>query len=543
MKQKNKWLMLIFLVLAVIFAVFLLLPVIRLLIKSFWTGSSLSLEYYRSVLTGKHFGKIVANSFLVSAVSALFAVLIAFVMAYRVHYTKMPQMAKKIIQSVAVLPMFLPTITYGFAIIYSFGKQGLLTRLLGRQFFNLYGFGGLMVGYVIYTVPVAFLLLHNTMSYVDKKTLVVSKAMGDHALSTFRIAVLRPLLGTFAGAFIQAFFLSFTDFGIPASVGGKYDVIATVLYNEMLGGVPDFHRGAVVAVIMLLPSIGSVLLLRYLERFNIRYDKITDADLTRNPLRDGIWGISGGLLALALLSVFAVLFVVPLVQNWPYQASLTWEHFREVFADSELVTVFRHSLLMSLLTAFFGALVAYGAALITARSHLSRACKQTVDSIALLTNTIPGMVLGLAFLFQFSGTSLQNTFVLMISCNIVHYFSTPYLMMKNALSKMNAGWETTGMLMGDSWGKTIVRVITPNAASSLLEVFSYYFTNSMVTISALVFLAGARTMVLTTKIKQLQYVNKYNEVFVLSLLILLTNLVAKLVFSRLSALAAGRRKK
>ena len=131
----------------------------------------------------------------------------------------------------------------------------------------------------------------------------------------------------------------------------------------------------------------------------------------------------------------------------------------------------------------------------------------------------------------------------MISCNIVHYFSTPYLMMKNALSKMNAGWETTGMLMGDSWGKTIVRVITPNAASSLLEVFSYYFTNSMVTISALVFLAGARTMVLTTKIKQLQYVNKYNEVFVLSLLILLTNLVAKLVFSRLSALAAGRRKK
>lgn len=38
--------------------------------------------------------------------------------------------------------MFLPTITYGFAIIYSFGKQGLLTRLLGRQFFDIYGFAG-----------------------------------------------------------------------------------------------------------------------------------------------------------------------------------------------------------------------------------------------------------------------------------------------------------------------------------------------------------------------------------------------------------------
>lgn len=86
-----------------------------------------------------------------------------------------------------------------------------------------------------------------------------------------------------------------------------------------------------------------------------------------------------------------------------------------------------------------------------------------VDSIALVTNTIPGMVLGLAFLFTFTGPPLQNTFPLMILCNIVHYFSTPYLMMKNSLSKMNAGWETTAMLMGDSWPKTILRVVTPNA--------------------------------------------------------------------------------
>ena len=74
------------------------------------------------------------------------------------------------------------------------------------------------------------------------------------------------------------------------------------------------------------------------------------------------------------------------------------------------------------------------------------------------------------------------------------------------------------MLMGDSWFKTILRVVTPNTLSSLLEVFSYYFINAMVTISALVFISGARTMVLTTKIKQLQYINKFNEVFVLSLL-------------------------
>ena len=222
------------------------------------------------------------------------------------------------------------------------------------------------------------------------------------------------------------------------------------------------------------------------------------------------------------------------VEEWPYQTEFSLEHFQTVLSDSSLLAAYGHSLLMALLTAAAGTLIAYGAALITARSSLGRRYKRTIESIALVTNAIPGMVLGVAYLFLFSGTSLQNTLLLMVLCNIVHYFSTPYLMMKNALSKMNAGWETTAMLMGDSWLKTILRVVTPNALSSLIEVFSYYFINSMVTISALIFIAGARTMVLTTMIKQLQYVNRFNEVFVLSLLILATNLAAKALFSWLA---------
>ena len=534
MKRKSWELKLIFLVLVAVFAIFLAVPAIRLLLKSFLGEDGLTGAYYLDVFSGKGFTTALGNSFAVSIVSALVAVGIAFVMAYIIHYTRLPRGFKRFVQAVATLPMFLPTITYGFAIIYSFGKQGLITRLLGHQFFDIYGFGGLLVGYVIYTVPVAFLLIHNTMGYVDKKTLVVSKAMGDGTLSTFWIAILRPLLGTLAGAFIQAFFLCFTDFGIPASVGGDYEVIATVLYNEMLGGVPDFNRGAVISVVMLLPSIVSILLLRFLERYNIRYDRISDADLRRNPGRDTAWGLSGTVLAILILCMFVVIFVVPLVERWPYQTGFTLEHFQEVFSDNELQTVYLNSLGMALATALFGTLAAYGAALITARSKLPGWCKQVIDAIALVTNTIPGMVLGLAFLFVFSGTSLQNTFPLMILCNIVHYFSTPYLMMKNSLSKMNAGWETTAMLMGDSWPKTILRVVTPNAAASLIETFSYYFINSMVTISALIFLAGARTMVLTTKIKQLQYINEYDQVFVLSLLILATNLVAKAVFTWLA---------
>ena len=222
--------------------------------------------------------------------------------------------------------------------------------------------------------------------------------------------------------------------------------------------------------------------------------------------------------------------------------TLEGAHVQAVFEDRQLYGVYVNSVIVALITALAGTLIAYGGALVTARSTVSGKLKKVIDSIALVTNTIPGMVIGLAYLFVFTGTPLQNTFPIIIICNIVHYFSTPYLMMKNSLSKMNASWETTAMLMGDNWMKTIARVVTPNALSTLLEVFSYYFVNAMVTVSAVIFIAGARTMVITTKIQELQYFNEFNEIFVLSLLILFTNLIARAVFRRLAKMSESRQK-
>lgn len=94
-------------------------------------------------------------------------------------------------------------------------------------------------------------------------------------------------------------------------------------------------------------------------------------------------------------------------------------------------------------------------------------------------------------------------------------------MAKNSLSKMNPAWETTGNLLGDSWIRTIYRVILPNSASTVIEMFSYYFINSMVTISGIIFLVTAQTTLVASKIKELQHFAKFNEIFILSLLIFL----------------------
>lgn len=367
-----------------VFLVFLLIPILLLLGKSFEGSSGFTLARYGEILTGKDFPGVLGRSIWIASISGVVTTILAFFLAYTIHYTNLPGIWKKVIRLAAVAPMLLPTITYGFAIIYSFGKQGLLTRILGFQLFDIYGFWGL-------------------------------------------------LLGTLAASFVQCFFLCFTDYGIPASVGGQYEVVATVLYNEMLGSVPNFNRGAVVAMMMMVPSVLSITLLHYLEKYNIRYSRVSQVELKKNPVRDVCCGaVSFGIL-LCVLSSFAVIVIVPAVEEWPYQLSFTWKHVSAVLGDSSLLTVYKNSLLTAGLTALVGSLVVYGAALVTARSSFGERKKAVIESIALVTNTIPGMVIGIAFLFAFSGTPLQNTFFLIVICNVVHFFSTPYLIRREAM--------------------------------------------------------------------------------------------------------------
>lgn len=205
--RKNIEIKIIFMAIAVLFIWFLAMPLLMLLLKSFQDSQARFWVHYTEVLLQSDFWNAVGNSFRVAGISAAVTTILAFILAYTLHYTNVPTWMKKVIGQGAVLPMLLPTITYGFAIIYSFGKQGLVTKIVGKQLFDIYGFWGLLLGYVIYTLPVSFLLIRNTMGYVDKKFMMVSRIMGDNCLKTFMISILRPLAGTLAASFVQCFFL------------------------------------------------------------------------------------------------------------------------------------------------------------------------------------------------------------------------------------------------------------------------------------------------------------------------------------------------
>ena len=522
----------IWLFVAVLFVMFMFVPLVKLLALSLNVGDALGLENYTSILSSDGFLQTMQNSFFVATISALSATFLGFILAYTVHWTNLPKSFKQFIKLAALFPMLLPTVTYGFAIIYTFGKQGLLTQILGFQLFeDIYGFYGMWLGYTIYTLPIAFLLLNNTFQYLDKKFVVVSELMGDSPYRQFDMTVVRPLIGTFAAAMIQCFFLAFTDFGIPASIGGQYSVIATELYTQILGASPSFEKGAVVALFMLVPSILSIAILWYVARFNVRYDSVEMIDLPTSKIKDRVLAVLSSVILASLLLVFAVIFIIPWIKSWPYQMVFTTEIVSEALESANLMRVYKNSLLVAVLTAVFGTLITYFSALLYERSSLFKLGKFSIESSALVTNTVPGMVVGIAYLMVFSGSAVANTIFIIVISNIIHYFATPYLMSKNALSKMNLGWETTAGLLGDSWFTSLRRIVVPNSFFTLIEVASFYFISAMVTISAVIFISGAKTMVLTTKIVELQHFARFDEIFILSLMILLTNIGALMLFA------------
>lgn len=198
-----------------------------ILAQSLSDGGGLTLDVYKSLIMVDGVGKIFIDSILVSALSAIITTILAFLISYTINYTNLSKRLKKLISTLVMIPMLLPTITYGFAIIYTYGRQGLATQIFGRRIIDVYSMQGLIFGFVIYILPISFMLINNAMKYIDKKYITVSRLLGDNKSKMFLTTVLRPLTANLAISFIQSFTLSFTDYGILASIAGNIELIST----------------------------------------------------------------------------------------------------------------------------------------------------------------------------------------------------------------------------------------------------------------------------------------------------------------------------
>lgn len=526
----------------VFFLIFLVLPLGKVVVTALSVENGNFLHSMKQFFDQK-WQLSFLNSLKFSLITASCSTLLGFFLAYGNNFTNAGKRFLKVNTSILQFPMLLPTITYGFVLIYAFGKQGLWTKLLQHEWFNIYGSIGILLGFIIYTLPPIFLLINNSMAYLDNRLFVVSRLMGDSWWQSLHRTVLSPLYRVLAVAFLQGFFMSFTDFGIPSAVGGQTPFITTLLYDGFMGTIPDFQYGSLVALTMLFPSIISILILNHLQKKVVRYEKPQALVLKKNRFRDWAFRSLFILTSAFILGVFLILLIIPFLTNWPFDLQPTLQNFTAFLQDDSLLTTLKNSLLMALMTAVIGTIFAYFAALMTSREKKIYKVNQLIDSVSTITNSIPGMVLGVAYLLIFSSSNLHNTLMILVIVTVVHYFATPYQMAKEALQKMNLNWENTAKLMGDRWITTVWRILIPNSKVTIVDMFSYYFFNAMVTISAVVFLTSANTMVITAKLKELQHFGRFNDIFMLSLFLLLINLIMQLLTQLIKRRLTNEQKK
>lgn len=139
----------------------------------------------------------------------------------------------------------------------------------------------------------------------------------------------------------------------------------------------------------------------------------------------------------------------------------------------------------------------------------------------------PGLVLGLSFVLAFKGTPLYSTLFILVIVNIVHFFASPYLLACNSLAKFNRNLDDAAQTLGISKMRMLFSVYVPCTLPTIVEMYSYFFVNSMITISAVSFLFNFRTMPLSLLIPQLESQSFVEGTALVSLLILFINLAEK----------------
>ena len=148
---------------------------------------------------------------------------------------------------------------------------------------------------------------------------------------------------------------------------------------------------------------------------------------------------------------------------------------------------------------------------------------------------LPGMVIGLSFIFFFNQKNnplnfVYGTMIILVLANMVHFYSVPFVTASSALKKLDREYENVAESLKVPGWKTFCKVVVPMSLPAVLEIFMYYFMNSMVTVSAVVFLYSARFKVASIAITHMEEAGDIAQAAAMSLLILLINVAVRGIY-------------
>ena len=475
------------------------------------------------------------NSLAVSALVTAIVVPLAFGFAYALTRSCMP--FKSLFRGITLIPLLAPSLLSAISLIYWFGNQGVLKtwmQSVGIQ--QIYGMPGIVLAECFAIFPHTLMILVTALSLADARLYEAADAMGTTAARKFFTITLPGAKYGLISAALVTFTLVMTDFGIPKVIGGNFNVLATDVFKLVIGQ-QDFAKGAVVAILLLLPAVVTFAVDRYVSRHQTAMltARAVPYTPTPAPAYDRVMTLYCAVVSFLVLAMLGMAVFASFVTLWPYNLTPSFNNFKLGLVDAEVAEGFVNSLKMATSTAFFGTVLVFCGAYLMEKTKGADLLRGPVRLLAMLPMAVPGLVLGLGYIFFFNAPNnplnfLYHTVTLLTLCTIVHFYTTGHLTAVTALKSLDAEFEAVSASLKVPFYKTFWRVTLPICTPALVDIARYFFVNAMTTISAVVFLYSPDTKVASIAILNLDEAGEIGAAAAMAILIGLASAIATLLF-------------
>ncbi|MBL4825111.1 MAG: putative 2-aminoethylphosphonate ABC transporter permease subunit [SAR324 cluster bacterium] len=519
------------LLLAVVF------PLYTLLSKSFEDrdGEFVGLQNFREYFETPALFTSITNSLGVAISVALIVLVLAFVYAYALTRTKMP--FRGLFRGIALIPILAPSLLAAISLIYWFGNQGVLKSWLFGA--SIYGPIGVIMASCFWVFPHALMILITALSTADARLYEAAEALRTPKWRVFWTVTLPGAkYGILSTGFI-VFTLVITDFGVPKVIGGRFNVLATDVYKQVVGQ-QNFEMGAVVSLVLLLPALVAFIADRWVQRKQVAMlsARAVPFQPKSDPLRDRLLFVFCSIIAFIFIAMLAMAAYASFVTFWPYNLSLTLNNYDFDLMDGGGWEAYYNSIRLAIYCAVFGSGLIFLGSYLVEKARGVTWLRTILHLGAMLPLAVPGLVLGIAYIFFFNHPDnplgfLYGTMGILVICTIVHFYTVSHLTCLTALKQLDPEFEAVSLSLKTPVWRTFRKVSLPVCLPSLLDVASYLFLNAMTTVSAVVFLYSPETMLASVAVLNMDDAGDIAPAAAMALMIVYTSAIFRMFHSLL----------
>jgi iron(III) transport system permease protein len=520
------------------------LPLWALLSKSFQNadGQFIGLaNYVRYFTTPALFGSIF-NSVWVALVSTAIVIPLAFGYAYALTRSQMP--FKGVLYAVALFPLFAPSLLSAISLIYLFGNQGLLKGLLFGA--SIYGPIGIVMAQVFYCFPHALIIMVTALALADARLYEVAEALGTKKSRIFRTVTLPGTKFGLINAGFVVFTLVVTDFGIAKVIGGQFNVLATDAYKQVVGQ-QNFEMGAVVGMVLLVPAVLAFAIDRMVQRRQVALLSARAVPLTpkENRARDAALMLYCLVIGSLLVAVLGVAVWASFITYWPYNLTPTLKNYVFENFDPGGWGPYFNSVAMAAAAAVIGTTIVFTGAYLVEKTKVMPGARMLAHLLAMLPMAVPGLVLGLGYVFFVNAKwnplgFLYGTLAVLVINSIAHFYTVAHVTSLTALKQIDPEFESVSASLKVPFWRTFHRVTVPICLPAIIDIAVYMFVNALTTVSAVIFLYGPSTKLASIAIVHMDEMGASAAAAAMATTIVFTALAAKLLHLAVDRLLLGR---